>query len=64
MIGTFPKGKPRFAFSPWLDKQRNPVVRFSNRIKEVFSIAKRYDKDPANFLVAVKLICVRLWCAA
>ena len=56
--------KQRFAFSPWLYKQRNLVERFFNRIKQFRGIATRYDKDPANFLAAIKLICVRLWCNA
>lgn len=54
--------KQPFAFSPWLYKQRNLVERFFNRIKQFRGIATRYDKDPANFLAAIKLICVRLWC--
>jgi len=56
--------KSRFGFSPWLYKQRNLVERFFNRIKQFRGIATRYDKDPANFMAAVKLICVRIWCAA
>ena len=56
--------KQHFAFSPWLYKQRNLVERFFNRIKQFRGIATRYDKDPANFLAAIKLICVRLWCNA
>ena len=52
--------KQHFAFSPWLYKQRNLVERFFNRIKQFRGIATRYDKDPANFLAAIKLICVRL----
>ena len=56
--------KQHFAFSPWLYKQRNLVERFFNRIKQFRGIATRYDKDPANFLAAIKLICVRLWCTA
>ena len=54
----------RFAFSPWLYKQRNLVERFFNRIKQFRGIATRYDKGPANFLATIKLICVRLWCNA
>ncbi|MBB4151727.1 transposase [Sphingobium scionense] len=56
--------KQPFAFSPWLYKQRNLVERFFNRIKQFRGIATRYDKDPANFLAAIKLICVRIWCAS
>jgi len=57
-------GKQRFAFQSWLYKQRNLVERFFNRIKQFRGIATRYDKDAANFLAAIKLICVRIWCAA
>ncbi len=56
--------KQHFAFSPWLYKQRNLVERFFNRIKQFRGIATRYDRDPANFLAAIKLICVCLWCTA
>ena len=56
--------KRRFGFSPWLYRQRNLVERFFNRIKQFRGIATRYDKDPANFMAAVKLICTRIWCAA
>lgn len=31
-------------------------------IKQFRGIATRYDKDPANCLAAIKLICVRIWC--
>lgn len=56
--------KQRFAFSPWLYKQRNLVERFFNRIKQFRGIATRYNKDPENFLAAIKLICARIWCVA
>ena len=56
--------KQHFAFSLWLYKQRNLVERFFNRIKQFRGIATRYDRDPANFLAAIKLICVCLWCTA
>lgn len=56
--------KQRHAFSPWLYKQRNLVERFFNRIKHFRGIATRYDKDPDNYLAAVKLICTRIWCTA
>lgn len=56
--------KQPFGFSPWLYRQRNLVERFFNRIKQFRGIAMRYDKDPANYLAAVKLICARLWCAS
>jgi transposase len=56
--------KQRFAFSPWLYRQRNLVERFFNRIKHSRGIATRYNKGPENNLAAVKLICARIWCAA
>ncbi|SDA36829.1 Transposase [Sphingomonas sp. NFR15] len=56
--------KRRFAFSSYLYRQRNLVERFFNRIKQFRGIATRYDKDAANFLAAIKLVCVRLWCNA
>ncbi|MEN5300448.1 IS5/IS1182 family transposase, partial [Brucella sp. TWI559] len=40
----------------------NLVERFFNRLKHYRGIATRYDKTPANFLAAVKLIAVRIWC--
>ena len=54
--------KQRFAFSRWVYRQRNLVERFFNRIKHFRGIATRYDKDPANFLAAVKLVAARIWC--
>ena len=36
--------------------------RFFNRIKQFRGIATRYDKDPENFLAAVKFIAARIWC--
>jgi transposase len=38
------------------------VERFFNPIKQFRGIATRYDKDPANFLAALKLIAARIWC--
>jgi transposase len=56
--------KQRFGFSSWLYRQRNLVERFFNRIKQFRGITTRYDKDAANYLAAIKLICKRLWCNA
>jgi len=56
--------KGTFAFSAWVYRQRNLVERFFNRIKQFRGIATRYDKDPRNFLAAVKLVALRIWCAA
>jgi transposase len=54
--------KGAFAFSAWLYRQRNLVERFFNRIKHFRGIATRYDKDPENYLAAIKLISTRIWC--
>lgn len=56
--------KQRFGFSSWFYRQRNLVERFFSRIKQFRGIADRYDKDPANFMATIKLICTRIWCAA
>jgi transposase len=53
--------KQRFGFSSWLYRQRNLVERFFNRIHPFRGIPTRYDKDAANYLAAIKLICARLW---
>lgn len=54
--------KGSFAFSSWVYRQRNLVERFFNRTKQFRGIATRYDKDPLNFLAAVKLVAARIWC--
>ena len=53
--------KKVFSFSKWLYRQRNLVERFFGKIKQYRGIATRYDKDPANFLAAIKLAATRLW---
>jgi len=54
--------KGSFAFSGWVYRQRNLVERFFNRIKPFRGLATRYDKNPANFFAALKLIAARMWC--
>lgn len=54
--------KGSFAFSSRVYRQRNLVERFFNNIKQFRGIATRYDKDPLNFLAAVKLVAARIWC--
>lgn len=53
--------KETFAFSQWLYRQRNLVERFFNKIKQCRAIATRYDKNPLNYLAALKLVSVRIW---
>jgi transposase len=42
-------------------RARNLVERFFNKLKQFRGIATRYDKNPENFLAAVKLACIRIW---
>lgn len=50
-----------FAFSTWVYRQRNLVERYFNKLKQFRGIATRYDRDPLNFLAAIKLASVRIW---
>ncbi len=50
-----------FPFSPWVYRQRNLIERFFSKLKQFRGIATRYDKDPLNFLAAVKLAAARIW---
>jgi transposase len=56
--------KETFCFSPWVYRQRNLVERFFNKLKHLRGIATRYDKDPLNFLAAIKLAAARIWIKA
>jgi transposase len=60
-IPTKKNRKESFAFSKWLYRQRNLVERFFNKIKQFRGIATRYDKNPLNFLAAIKLASIRIW---
>jgi transposase len=53
--------KGSFVFSAFLYRYRNLVERFFNKLKQFRAIATRYDKDPANFLAAVKIVSTRIW---
>jgi len=53
--------KQTFAFSKWLYRYRNLVERFFNKLKQFRGIATRYDKNPENFLAAVKRASVMIW---
>jgi transposase len=53
--------KGSLAFSPFLYRYRNLVERFFNKLKRFRGIATRYDKNPDNFLAAVKLASARIW---
>jgi len=53
--------KDAVVFSPWVYRQRNQVERFFNKLKQFRGIATRYDKNPANFLAAIKLASIQIW---
>jgi transposase len=53
--------KGSFVFSAFLYRYRNLVERFFNKLKQYRGIATRYDKNPDNFLAAIKLISARIW---
>ena len=50
-----------FVFCKWLYRYRNLVERFFGKIKQFRGIATRYDKNPNNFMAAIKLASVRIW---
>jgi len=56
--------KRSFAFSAWLYRQRNLVERFFCKLKQFRRVATRFDKDPENYLAALKRISARIWCLA
>ncbi len=53
--------KDAFVFSAFLYLYRNLVERFFNTLKQFRAIAARYDKNPENFMAAIKLISARIW---
>ena len=50
-----------FVFCKWLYHYRNRVERFFNKLKQFRGIVTRYDKNPNNFLAAIKIALVRIW---
>jgi transposase len=44
-----------------VDRYRNLVERFFNKLKQFRGLATRYDKNPDNFLAAIKLVSARIW---
>ncbi len=53
--------KASVTFSKWVYKQRNLVERFFNKLKQFHAIASRYEKNPLNFLAAIKLVAALIW---
>ena len=56
--------KKTFPFSKWLYRYRNLVERFFNKLKQFRGLATRYDKNPDNFLAAIKFVSLRIWIRA
>lgn len=52
---------PPICFSPYLNRARNLVERFFNKIKQCRRVATRCDKLAANDLAFVQLAPIRLW---
>ncbi len=55
--------KGSFAFSTRVYRQRNLVERLFNQVKQFRGLATRYDRNPENYLAALKLAAVRIWLA-
>lgn len=53
--------KEPICFCKHLNKARNLVERFFNKVKHYRRIATRYDKTAENFLATLKLVAVRVW---
>lgn len=53
--------KGAFVFSAFLYRYRNLVERFFNKLKQFRGVATGYDKNPENFLAAIKLVSTRIW---
>lgn len=53
--------KGTFVFSAFVYRYRNLVERFFNKLKQFRGLATRYDKNPDNFLAAIKLVSARIW---
>lgn len=60
-IPPMPQRRLKPVFSKNLNKRRNLVERFFNKLKHFRAVATRYDKDPENYLAGVKLASIRIW---
>ena len=49
------------AYDADLDKERNRIERFFNKLKHFRRVATRYDKLLANFMGFVKLAAIAIW---
>lgn len=53
--------KVQRAYDAELDKERNRIERFFNKLKQFRRVATRYDKLLANFMGFVKLAAIAIW---
>jgi transposase len=60
-IKPMPQRRNGPAFSPFLDRYRNLVERFFNKLKHFRAVATRYDKRADNYLASIKLASARNW---
>ena len=60
-VKPMPNRHRKPAFSAFLNRYRNLVERFFNKLKHYRAVATRYDKNPENFLASVKLASARIW---
>ena len=47
--------KKTFACSRWVYRERNPVERFFNTLKQMRCFATRYDRRADNYLAALRI---------
>ena len=63
-VKPMPRRRHVLAFSSFLYRYRNLVERFFNKLKHFRAVATRHDKNPENYLAAVKLASARIWMRA
>ena len=59
-VKPMPNRKNIPAFSAFLYRYRNLVVRFFRKLKHFRGVATRYDKRPHNYLVGVKFASIKI----
>ncbi len=56
-----PRRVRRFAFSPFLNQNRDLIERFVSEPKHFRAFATRYDKHGDSYLASVQLASIRFW---
>ncbi len=59
-VKPMPRRRHVLAFSSFIYRYRNRVERFFNKLKHFRAVATRYDKNPENYLAAIKLASARI----